>query len=291
MTHYLDQTKKQSVAALQEFLDERPRALEQLRESLTADGQDAQVLLDGTVESLVPLWQWTLRHLKGPQAPGATDPASVPREEWPSWERYTREEEKVLSMESVRHIDGLVSYLAQVVQQHAPAARWAVARHKVKRYAFNNHPVLVSEHTESNIFLPSVPAADARAGLKGMGESPASRIADYARAAIADLSEKNEPVDVPVDEPLVEVEDLGSGSSRGRELELGIREDIAHEHSGTVDRLARELGKEDGITGVLREDREVLLVATTTWTAAQLKDWALRYLRENVRELDARSLD
>ncbi|MBM7782564.1 hypothetical protein [Arthrobacter tumbae] len=278
MTHYLKQTKTQAAAAFQEFLDERGPALVRLREMLAADGQNPDALLDGTVESLVPLWQWTLKHLTGPQAPSATDPASVPRDEWPSWERYTWEEELVLSMESVRHIDGLVSYLAQVVQHHAPAARWAVARHKVKRYAFNNHPVLVSEHTESNIFLPSVPVADARAGLKGMRELRASRIADYARAVIADLSEKNEAAGGPIDEPLVEVEDLGNHPLRGRELELSVREDTAGERSSVVDQLAVDLGATDGITGVVREDREVLLIATSTWTPTQLREWASRYL-------------
>lgn len=287
MTLYLDQTKKQAVAALQEFLDERPEAFDRLRAALTADGQDSKALLDGSVESLVPLWRWTLRHLTGRQAPGATDPASVPREEWPSWERYTREEELILSMESVRLIDGLVSYLAQVVQHHAPAARWAAARHRLKRYAFNNHPVLVSEHTDSNIFLPSVPVTDARAVLKGMGESHASRIADYARAVVDDLGEKHEPVDAPADEPLVEVEDLGSDPTRGRELELGVREDVAHEHAAVVARMVKDLAEEAGITGVVHEDREVLLVATATWTTGQLKEWATRYLSENVRALDA----
>ncbi|WP_323960985.1 hypothetical protein GC088_04795 [Arthrobacter sp. JZ12] len=280
MTHYLNQTKAQAAASLQEFLDERDGALEYLRKSLSAAGRSAEESLDGTVESLVPLWQWILAQLQRPEAPGATAPASVPAEQWPSWERYTEEEERVLSMESVRLLDGLVSYLAQVVQQHAPGARWAVARHRVKRYAFNNHPVLVSDHTDAHIFLPSVPAGNARAVLLGMRESPADRIAEYANAVIEDLNPSQEATseEALTSEPLVEVEDLGENFLRGRELELGIREDIAHEHSRTVDRLAKELKKQDGITGVVREDREVLLVQTSTWTPAQLEQWAVSYL-------------
>lgn len=51
-----------------------------------------------------------------------------------------------------------------------------------------------------------------------------------------------------------------------------------------VDRLARTLATEDGITGVIREDREVLLVATPGWTTAQLQQWVTRYLQDNLQE-------
>ncbi len=125
-----------------------------LRERLAADGRDPAVFLDGTPESLVSLWRWLLSRLTGPDAPGATDPASVPRGAWPSWERYTTEEERTLSLESLTLLDGLVSYLAAVVQQHAPLARWEVARHPIKRYAYNKHPVLVSGKGEDHNFLP-----------------------------------------------------------------------------------------------------------------------------------------
>lgn len=280
MTHYLNQTRKQAAAALQEFLDEREPALDRLRTSIQADGQNPDVLLDGSVESLVPLWQWILSRLTGPEAPGGTAPASVPREEWPSWERYTEEDEQVLSLESLHLLDGLVSYLAAVVQHGAPSARWDTARHRVKRYAFNNHPVLVSENTDGHIFLPSVPAGDARAVLLGMRESPDDRIAQYARAVIDDLGRGAEGDDQPAtnEEPLVEVEDLGDDPRRGRELEVSVREDIAHEHSRTVDALAKDLKGQDGISGVIREDREVLLVATPTWTTTRLNQWATDYL-------------
>ncbi|MDR6556684.1 hypothetical protein J2809_001026 [Arthrobacter pascens] len=43
---------------------------------------------------------------------------------------------------------------------------------------------------------------------------------------------------------------------------MSLREDIAHEYSQEVDRLVKTLAKEDGITGAVREDCEVLLVTT-----------------------------
>lgn len=285
MIDYLNLTRSQAQTALQEFLDERGPALDRLREALAAAGQSPDALLDGTVDSLVPLWRWILSRLTRRDATGATDPATVPREDWPSWERYTMEQEGILSMESLALLDGLVSYLATVIRNHAPSARWEIARHRIKRYAANNHPVLVSGTGENHNFLPGVPQVNAQAVLLGIRESPDDKIARYARAVIDSLNRADNEAGEGTaggDEPLVEVKDLGEDPRRVRELELSFREDIAHEHSRTVDRLAKQLKKQDGITGVLREDREVLLVATPTWTTTQLEQWATDYLSKNL---------
>lgn len=86
------------------------------------------------------------------------------------------------------------------------------------------------------------------------------------------------------DELLVEVEDLGEDPLRGRELEVSLREDIGHEYSRVVDRMVKKMAKEDGITGVIREDREILLVATSSWSTTQLEEWVARYLEEKIRD-------
>lgn len=61
-----------------------------------------------------------------------------------------------------------------------------------------------------------------------------------------------------------------------------MREDIAHEYSQEVDRLVKTLAKEDGITGAVREDREVLLVTTPSWNTEQLQQWVTRYIQDNI---------
>jgi hypothetical protein len=48
--------------------------------------------------------------------------------------------------------------------------------------------------------------------------------------------------------------------------------------------MIRALKQEDGITRVIREDREVLLVATPDWSADRLQRWVVGYLEENVRD-------
>lgn len=47
--------------------------------------------------------------------------------------------------------------------------------------------------------------------------------------------------------------------------------------------MVKNLVKEDGISGAVREDREVLLVTTSSWNTAQLQDWVTRCLRDNMR--------
>lgn len=85
------------------------------------------------------------------------------------------------------------------------------------------------------------------------------------------------------EEPLVEVEDLGDDELRGRELEVSLREDIGHGHNRVVGRMVKALKQEDGITRVIREDREVHLVATPTRTD-RLQAWVSSYREDKIRD-------
>jgi hypothetical protein len=285
--NYINMTKAQAEAAFQEYLDERGPALERLREALAADGQNPDAFLDGTVGSLVPLWRWILANLTVFDAPGgATDPNSVPREQWPSWARHEYEVMHSLSLESLFLLDGVVSYLGDVVQQHAPEARWEIAHHRIKRYHLNKHPVLVGSAGETHNYLPGLPRVHAYGHLTGFRESPDDTMANYARSLIEQLNRGDQPDDEEMaeEEPLVEVEDLGDDELRGRELEVSLREDIVHEHSRVVGRMIKVLKQEDGITRVIREDREVLLIATADWSTSRMEQWVAGYLEENVRD-------
>lgn len=272
-THYLNMTRAQAAAALQEFLDERAPALVRLRAALAEDGPRPETLLDGSIESLTPLWQWLLSRFTLRDAPGATDPASVSREAWPSWERHTYEEELTLSFESLVLLDGLVSYLADVVLAQALEARWEAARHPIKRYAYNNHPVLVSGAGEIHNFLPGFPDASARGALKGFRESPDDTMAVHARQLIESLNRVEvEPAEEAKPEPLFEVVDT-SDEPGGYNLEIDLGEEIAHERSRKVERWVRELAREADVYEAIREDREIILVRAPSWTVAQLEAW------------------
>ena len=273
MTNYRDLSKAGAAAALQEFLDERGPALERLRERLVADGQDPAEFLDGTPESFVPLWRWLLSRLTVRDAPGATDPASVPREAWPSWERYTTEVERTLSLESLTLLDGLVSYVAAVVRDRAPLARWEIARDPHKRYHYNNHPVLVSGTGENHNFLPGLAVVSARGALLGVRESPDDTMAVYVRRLIDRLNEGGGgTVGTMESEPPFEIEDVRDEPG-GYDFEIGLSDEIANERSAEVDRLVRKLSREDGIQEVLREDRELILVRAPSWSIDALQTW------------------
>ena len=266
--------KQEAAAALQEFLDERPRALENLNQNL-GQHSDHAVSLDGTVESLIPLWRW----VKSVLTERTTETLDPEASEKPTWIRYGIGTEPTLAPESVALIDGVISYLCRVVEQGAPKARWRVGYNRVKSYMWQNHPVLAHDNEE-------VPLADlvpgiARGQASGRRPSDDDKLARIAAAVIKQLNDGDEEAAVE-EEPLIEVEDLGEDEIRGRELEVSLREDIAHEYSREVDRLVKSLVKEEGITGVVREDREVLLVTTPGWNTEQLQQWVIRYLQENI---------
>jgi hypothetical protein len=273
MTNYLNLSTDQAAAALQEYLDERGPALERLRERLAADDQDPAVFLDGTPGSLPPLWRWMLSRFTSVDDPGATDPASVPRESWPSWKRYTYEDERTLSMESLTLLDGLVSYLAEVVQERAPLARWDIARHPIKRYAYNNHPVLVSGKGDEHNFLPGLPVVSARAALRSALESPDDAMKDYALSLIERLNgPENNAVELMEAEPPFEVEEVRDEPG-GIDFEIGLSDEIAHVYSLKVDWLVRRLSSKAGILEAYREDRELILVRAPSWSAGELESW------------------
>jgi hypothetical protein len=274
MKTYAKMSKREAAAALQEFLEERPRALEHLTRSLAARAEE-NVNLDGTVESLVPLWRWVKSVLTERTTESAESDASTS----PTWLRYDIGAEPILSPESIAVIDGVISYLCRVVEQGAPEAQWRVGYNRIKSYMWQNHPVLA--HDNEEVPLPDLVPGLARGQASGGPTFEDDKLARIAAAVIKQLNDTDQEAAVE-EEPIVEVEDLGEDELRGREHEVSLREDVAHKYSRVVDRMVKTLAKEDGITGVIREDREVLLVTTPSWNTAQLQEWVTRYIEDNI---------
>lgn len=126
MTPYADLTEQQAAAALGEFLEERPAALRGLEVAVG----DA-VELDRSVESLGPLWVWVKERLRlGPSG------------QQPSWSRLGPGEHERLDEASLRLLDGLISYVIDIVTTAVPAARWEVATDPAPRFLHQNQPML-----------------------------------------------------------------------------------------------------------------------------------------------------
>ncbi|WP_416954848.1 hypothetical protein ACNKF0_21795 [Nocardioides sp. T5] len=126
MTPYAHLTEQQAAAALEEFLEERPAALRHL-ELAVGDA----VELDRSVESLGPLWVWMKERLRlGPSG------------QQPSWSRLGLGEHERLDEGSLRLLDGLISYVIDIVTSAAPDATWEVATDPHPQFLHQNQPML-----------------------------------------------------------------------------------------------------------------------------------------------------
>jgi hypothetical protein len=104
MTPYADLTEQQAAAALEDFLQERSPALRHL-ELAVGDAVD----LDHSVESVIPLWVWAKQRLRlGPSG------------QQPSWSRLGLGEHERLDAASLQLLDGLISYVIDIVTSAVP---------------------------------------------------------------------------------------------------------------------------------------------------------------------------
>jgi hypothetical protein len=273
MTLYREMTEAEAAAALEEFLRDRPPGLRRLTESLRADGHDP-ALLDGSPESLTPVWRWAKSQLALKDDPGHSEPPVGA--ELPSWQRYSMGYEPMLSASSVQVLDGVISYLCEVLERAVPEAHWRVGLDRVKGYHWQNHPVLALGKAEADPadFVPG----RARAHLDGFKESPDDDLTVVARALAADLSGEGEGATAE-DEPLVEVDEL---EGEEHDFELSVHDEIAHEHSATVDQLVEALARQAGVVEAFREDRERVLLRAPDWTAQRVDEWATGFLAERL---------
>lgn len=126
MTSYPDLTEQQAAAALEEFLEERPAALRHL-ELAVGDA----VELDHSVESLGPLWVWVTERLRL----GSSG-------QQPSWSRLGLGDHERLDEVSLRLLDGLISYVIDIVSSAVPGATWEVATDPHPQFLHQNQPML-----------------------------------------------------------------------------------------------------------------------------------------------------
>ena len=279
MTYYRTMTKRQAAKALEEYLTERPAALQRLRDELAADGLDPEAVLEGTPESLIWVWRWVATRIMAmedgptPVSPDAPAPAW-----WPSWARYTADLRRSTPDGVVDLLDGFISYLGEVITTGAPEAGWQVGYHRIKAYHLQNHPVLTSPLTDSQIFPPVVVNVVANRLRRGMDPLRENEFATYAVGVIRRLRGQDQ-VAVAAPEPLVEVvEEDGV-------FDVGLHEEIAHEHSRKVDRMVKDLATQPGIVTAHREDREMLLVTAPDWNAERLERRVTDWLKARLPEL------
>lgn len=268
MTHYRRMSPAQAEAALEEFLIERVPALQRLRTELATQSIDIEVVLDGTPASLSLLWAW----ITGRRAELAADPmvtdAVEPREKWPSWARHTVTSMHVPSATMFVLLDGLVSYLAQVLIIGAPSAVWGLGSPGDSRHHLHQHLVLLGGGQQ--IFVPTLPMAGMLRLKRGEPSLGENELAEYAAAMIAALHDEHPPL--MVDPPVVVV-----AAPTG--FDVGVRADIAGQRPGLVARLATELAAQDGVTSVDRTAADALEVNAPGWDPDDLQRWVNGWVR------------
>ena len=283
MTYFRKMTKRQAATALAEYLIERPVALQRLRDGLTAHDRDPDTILDGTAGSLTPLWLWIATRITTMEDnPIPFDPDAPAPTWWPSWARYSSDLSRSTADEVVTLLDGFISYLGDVVTTAAPEAVWQVGQHRIKAYVNYHHPVLASPATDydGQLYLPRMVAVTASRLRRHMDPLRDGEFTCYVTGLIAHLRGEVEKVPV-VEEPLAEV-----GEEDGV-FDIGLHEEIAHEHSQKIDRMVKDLAAQPGIESAYREDREVVLVTTAPgWDAERLERWVLDWLKARLPELN-----
>ena len=271
-TPYRLMTVEQATAALEEFLTERPAALEHLRAELTAHGMEPGKLLDTSPASLTPLWHW----ITGRRTELAADPALevpvLPRERWPSWARHSVTGVRAPSATMDLLLDGLVSYLATVILTRAPNARWALGSPEDPRHHLHHHPVLIGRCHQ--VYVPTLPLGGVLRLKRGERSLHATELEQYAHSVITDLRISPHTVDGPQDCPL----DVVAGPES---FDVGLHAGIAERSPHLVDRMAEELADLDGVISVLRSAPDALQIHAPDWDADELEQWLLTWMKAN----------
>ena len=208
MKTYAKMKKQEAAAALQEFLDERPHALEQLTRYL-AEHSDGTVHLDETGESLTP--PLALGEIRAQGTDDGNSWAGGLRQPHMASVRHRHRTDPVARL----HYGHRWGHFLPVPGRGAgsPQAQWRTGYNRIKSYMWQNHPVLANDKEE--VPLPDLVPGLARGQASGRLTSDDDKLTRTAAAVIRRLNGTDEET-VAEDEPLIEVEDLGEDALRGR---------------------------------------------------------------------------
>jgi hypothetical protein len=270
-------TQRQAADALDEFLTERSGALQRLRRALSAHGVSAAEVLDGSVDSVAPLWEWiTVRITEL-----GVDPRSLEqdptRPSWPSWARHGMLVDPHPPAKTLAWVDGFTSYLARVITAAVPETRWLVGEHLLEDYPLRNYPVLAAGGHQ--IFLPGIPLYSAYQSAHGRDPMDGTEMGGHLRRTLTAMRGQG-PVADAVEEMLVTVvPEVGC-------FDVGLRADIAAEHPGLVEQLILELRDRQGVVSIHRYGPDALVIDVPDWDEIRLKLWLTLWLQRHLHTDD-----
>ncbi|MFI7584389.1 hypothetical protein ACH9DO_11405 [Kocuria sp. M1N1S27] len=266
---YEDMLPAQAAEALEKFVAERGPALERLRQTLTGRNFDPDELLDGSPESVAPLWEWItarVAELGLDPRPVEEDPS---RGTWPSWARHGLLVDPHPRAQTLALVDGFTSYLAEVLTAAVPEAEWRIGEHRIGNYPMLNYPVLAADHHQ--VFLPGLPLYSAYQTSLGRDPMDGAEMLAHVLRTITALRGEG-PAPVLTEEPLVTV------VAEVDCFDVGLRPDLATDHPDVLERLVAELTDRDGVASVYRYGPEALVVDAPEWDETRLKLWLTLWL-------------
>jgi hypothetical protein len=145
-------TDKEAREFFDTFIGVMPARLAQLRQLSESTGGPDAAILNLSIDSLVPLWNWAADRVAWragyvPAAPGDPQPivdlsTIEPEQDLPEWFSDYPELWVQFSAPTLWLIDGFGRYLGEVLVTSFPGTRWKLAKSRVKNYVFQNHPVV-----------------------------------------------------------------------------------------------------------------------------------------------------
>lgn len=181
MVRFVQLTRSEAKAFLDQFLAETPQALDRLRELAASSGGPRAEELDLTAASLDPLWTWAAPRLSwrdGYTPPPPGDPggriapdALEPEDQLPSWFDPVVPGWARWSAASLWLIDGLARYLGETLVAEVPKATWTAGHARAKGYQYENHPVVTGLPADDSEPMASVAIIASRVLLPTPGPS------------------------------------------------------------------------------------------------------------------------
>ena len=131
-------TEAEARAVLQRHVATAPDRLQRFLRLVAATGGPAPERVDGTPESLVPLYTWFVSRARRADAPDATG-------ELPEWYEPDPAElaTQRLAPRTIADADGLALYFAEVLRRAMPNLHWDIGKEPKRfRYAHQHKPLL-----------------------------------------------------------------------------------------------------------------------------------------------------
>lgn len=144
MPRFAEMTRPEAEAFLAGYVAAAPSRVASFAREVEDSGGPPAKHLDGSPDSLVPLWTWVVSRVDA-------DPGTHPGDHVPSW--YASDDQfagEGMSEDLVWLADGLAYYVADALRRAVPGARWEVGHSKVKSYVDQNRPVLAGFRVELN---------------------------------------------------------------------------------------------------------------------------------------------